>query len=126
MIARASAIGRDPQIVFGQGYDENFVIARDVSAQPRLNARVEDRVSGRVMEILSNQPGIQLYTGNFLDATAIGRSGLAYRQGDGIALEPQLFPDTPNQPGFGSARLNPGQTYRNIILYRFSTAPASN
>ncbi len=118
--------GRDPQIVFGQGYDENFVIARDVSAQPRPHARVEDPVSGRVLEILSNQPGVQLYTGNFLDGTAIGRSGLAYRQGDGIALEPQLFPDTPNQPAFGSARLNPGQTYRNIIVYRFSTAPASN
>jgi aldose 1-epimerase len=119
--------GRDPQIVFGQGYDENFVIARDVAASPRLHARVEDPKSGRVMEILSNQPGVQLYTGNFLDGTAIGRSGNAYRQGDGLALEPQLFPDTPNQPAFGSARLNPGETYRNVIVYRFSArAPASN
>jgi aldose 1-epimerase len=118
--------GRDPQIVFGQGYDENFVIARDVSAEPRLHARVEDPITGRVMEVLSNQPGLQVYTGNFLDGTAIGRSGNAYRQGDGLALEPQLFPDTPNQPAFGSARLNPGQTYRNRILYRFSTSRASN
>jgi len=114
--------GRDPQIVFGQGYDENFVIARTISNAPRLNARVEDPLSGRVMEILSNQPGVQVYTGNFLDGTAIGKSGHAYRQGDGMALEPQVFPDTPNQPAFGSARLNPGQTYRNIIVYRFSTA----
>lgn len=113
--------GRDPQIVYGQGYDENFVVARTGSATPRLMARLEEPGSGRIMEILSNQPGVQLYTGNFLDGTAIGKSGLAYRQGDGIALEPQVFPDTPNQPAFGSARLDPGQVYRNIIVYRLST-----
>ena len=113
--------GRDDQIVFGQGYDENFVVDRKLSATPRLMARVEDPGSGRIMDILSNQPGVQLYTGNFLDGTAIGKSGLAYRQGDGIALEPQVFPDTPNQPAFGSARLDPGQTYRNTIIYRLST-----
>lgn len=113
--------GRDQQIVFGQGYDENFVIAKTVSAQPVLHARVEDPSSGRVMEILSNQPGVQFYTGNFLDGTAIGKSHHAYRQGDGLALEPQVFPDTPNQPALGSARVNPGQTYRNVIVYRFST-----
>lgn len=110
----------DQQIVFGQGYDENYVIARDVSKTARLNARVEDPVSGRTMEVLSNQPGVQLYTGNFLDGSAVGKSGHAYRQGDGIALEPQVFPDTPNQPAFGSARLDPGQTYRNLIVYRFA------
>lgn len=114
--------GRDPQIVFGQGYDENFVIARTVADKPRLHARLADPVSGRVLEIWSNQPGLQLYTGNFLDGTAVGKSGHSYRQGDGIAMEPQVFPDTPNQPQFGSARLNPGQTYRNVIVYRFSTA----
>lgn len=113
----------DLQIVYGQGYDENYVLARDVSATPRLAARVSDPVTGRTMEVLSNQPGVQLYTGNFLDGTAVGKSGHAYRQGDGIALEPQVFPDTPNQPAFGSARLDPGQTYRNIIVYRFSVAP---
>jgi aldose 1-epimerase len=114
--------GRDDQIVFGQGYDENYVIGRDVSAAVRLNARLEDRKSGRVMEVLSNQPGVQLYTGNFLDGTAVGKSGKVYRQSDGIAMEPQVFPDTPNQPAFGSARLNPGQTYRNMIVYQFSTS----
>ena len=113
--------GRDDQIVYGQGYDENFVIARTASAAPRLNARIEDPYSGRILEISSNQPGVQLYTGNFLDGTAIGKSGLAYRQSDGIALEPQVFPNTPNQPDFGSARLDPGQTYQNVIVYRFST-----
>lgn len=113
--------GSDPQIVFGQGYDENFVIAKTIAVEPRLHARLEDPASGRVMEVLSNQPGLQLYTGNFLDGKAIGKSGQAYRQGDGVALEPQVFPDTPNQPAFGSARLDPGQTYHNLIVYRFST-----
>lgn len=113
---------RDPQILFGRGYDENYVIARTPGAALRLQARVEEPESGRVLEILSNQPGVQFYSGNFLDGTAIGKSGLAYRQGGGLALEPQLFPDTPNQAAFGSARLDPGQTYRNIIVYRFSTS----
>ena len=66
-------------------------------------------------------PGVQFYTGNMLDATAVGKSGLVYRQSDGLALEPELFPDTPNQPAFGSARLDPGGTFRNVITYRFST-----
>ena len=113
---------RDDQIVFGQGYDENYVIARDVAATPRLQARIEEPSSGRSLEISSNQPGVQIYTGNFLDGTAIGKSGHAYRQGDGIAMEPQVFPDTPNRPEFGSARLDPGQTYRNVIIYHFSTS----
>jgi aldose 1-epimerase len=113
--------GRDNQIVFGQGYDENFVLARSVGTEPRLAARLEDPESGRVLEMSTNQPGIQLYSGNFLDGTAVGKSGLAYRQGDGLALEAQLFPDTPNQPAFGSARLDPGGRYHNIIVYRFST-----
>ena len=113
--------GRDPQIVFGQGYDHNFVIARAPSSDLRLNARVEDPESGRVMEVLSTQPGVQFYSGNFLDGTLVGKSGKAYRQGDAFCLEPQLFPDTPNQPAFGSARLELGQTYENRILLRFST-----
>jgi len=112
---------RDKQIVLGQGYDHNFVVARTVADKPRLLARVEATDTGRVLDIYSNQPGVQLYTGNFLNGSAIGRSGHAYRQGDGLALEPQLFPNTPNQPSFGSARLNPGQTYRNTIAYHFST-----
>ena len=112
----------DSQILFGQGYDENYVIARDLSKTPRLAARVEDPATGRTMEVLSNQTGVQLYTGNFLDGTAVGKSGRAYRQGDAIALEPQVFPDTPNQPALGSARLDPGQAYRNVIVYRFSVS----
>jgi aldose 1-epimerase len=111
----------DQQILFGKGYDHNWVIAREVSRAPRLLARVEDPKSGRVLHVLSNQPGIQFYSGNFLDATVVGKAGKLYRQGDAVVLEPQMFPDTPNRPEFGSVRLNPGQTYRNVILFRFST-----
>ncbi|WP_018259704.1 aldose epimerase family protein [Methylobacterium sp. WSM2598] len=113
--------GRHPQIRRGRGYDHNFVLGTAPSQAARPAARLEERGSGRVLDLLTNQPGLQLYTGNFLDGTAIGKSGLAYRQSDGVALEPQLFPDTPNQPVFGSARLDPGATYRCLIAYRFST-----
>jgi aldose 1-epimerase len=124
---RPTAIGArvrdasDQQIRFGRGYDHNWVVARGLSATPRLLARVEEPRSGRVMEIFSNQPGLQFYSGNFLDATTVGKANRIYRMGDAIVLEPQMFPDTPNRPEFGSIRLEPGQTYRNIIEWRFST-----
>lgn len=109
---------REQQIVFGKGYDHNFVIASKAASEPRLLARVEEPTSGRGFELLSDQPSLQFYSGNFLDGTVIGKSGHAYRQGDALVLEPQLSPDTPNQPQFGSARLAPGGTYRNLIVYR--------
>ena len=112
--------GKDEQLRFGRGYDHNWVVSRAPAEGVQLLARVEDPGSGRVMEILSNQPGIQFYTGNFLDGTVTGKSGAIYRQGDALCLEPQVFPDTPNKPEFGSARLDPGGTYRNVIVYRFS------
>jgi aldose 1-epimerase len=112
--------GRDEQMRIGRGYDHNFVISRAPETAEHMLARVADPGSGRVMELLSNQPGVQFYTGNFLDGTATGKAGVIYRQGDAICLEPQVFPDTPNQPKFGSARLDPGQTYENRIVYRFS------
>jgi aldose 1-epimerase len=127
-ILRQVRDGRDPQLVYGRGYDHNWVIAKTVATEPRLLVRVEDPASGRKLEILSNQPGLQFYSGNFLDGTIVGKSGHIYREGDAIVLEPQLFPDTPNQPAFGSARLDPGQTYRNLIIYRFGVtaqAPAA-
>ncbi|MBO9669136.1 MAG: galactose mutarotase [Sphingobium sp.] len=112
--------GTDEQLRFGRGYDHNWVITRAKPAGLQLMARMEDPGSGRTMEILSNQPGVQFYTGNFLDGTATGKGGTIYRMGDGLCLEPQVFPDTPNRPAFGSARLAPGETYRNEIVYRFS------
>ena len=111
--------GREVQLLRGHGYDHNYVIAEAPGSEPRLVARVEDAESGRVLEVASTAPGVQVYSGNMLDATTAGKSGLAYRQSDAFAIEPELFPDTPNQPAFGSARLDPGGTYRNVITYRF-------
>lgn len=108
----------DPQIVFGKGYDHNWVVGDGPVAVPRLQARVEDPASGRTLEVWSNEPGVQFYSGNFLAGTRVGKSGHLYRQGDGIALEPQQFPDIVNQPAFGSARLEPGQAYRHQIIYK--------
>lgn len=113
---------RDAQIRVGRGYDHNWVVARRPSDSPRLLALLEHPPSGRRMELLSNQPGVQFYSGNFLDGTTVGKSGRLYRMGDAVALEPQMFPDTPNRPEFGSIRLDPGETYRNIILWRFSAS----
>ncbi len=110
----------DTQIVYGRGYDHNWVASRTRAPKPRLMAVVEDGVSGRKLELLSDQPGIQFYSGNFLDGTSSGKSGHIYREGDAFVLEPQIFPDTPNQPAFGSALLHPGETYTNTLIYRFS------
>ncbi|MFL6863829.1 MAG: aldose epimerase family protein [Allosphingosinicella sp.] len=114
--------GADAQIAIGRGYDHNWVIARAPSDEPRLLARVEEPASGRVMHLFSNQPGLQFYSGNFLDGTTRGKSGRLYRMGDALVLEPQMFPDTPNRPEFGSIRLDPGETYRNTIRFHFSAA----
>ncbi len=113
--------GRDTQVVYGRGYDHNWVIGTAVTAQPHLMAKVSEPVSGRGFELWSNQPGLQFYSGNFFDGTVVGKGGQIYRMGDAIVMEPQLFPDAPNQPAFPSARLDPGQTYRNTIIYKLTT-----
>lgn len=113
--------GRDEQMRFGRGYDHNFVV-NGAAGTMRLAARVEHPGSGRVMELLTTAPGVQFYSGNFLDGTSVGKGGHIYRQGDALCLEPQVFPDAPNQKGFPSARLDPGQTYSNSMILRFSTA----
>ncbi|WP_156340035.1 aldose epimerase family protein [Sphingomonas sp. Leaf17] len=110
----------DDQIRLGQGYDHNYVLRAGDADGMRVAATVTDPASGRVLTLETDQPGLQLYSGNFLDGRAIGKAGRAYRQSDGLALEPQLFPDTPNQPAFGSARLDPGATYCARIIYRLS------
>jgi aldose 1-epimerase len=126
---RPHAIGerlRDshPQIVIGQGYDHNFVLDRPSSSDTSLKraARVTDPHSGRTLEILTTEPGIQFYSGNFLDGTLVGTSGRVYRQTDGFALETQHFPDSPNHPQFPSTVLRPGHTYDTTTVYRFGVA----
>jgi len=114
-------VATDKQIVFGRGYDHNWVIGRTVTTDTHLMAKVVDRVSGRNFELWSNQPGLQFYSGNFLDGTSLGKAKRIYREGDAIALEPQKFPDTVNQPALGSVRLEPGQIYRNIMIYKLRT-----
>jgi aldose 1-epimerase len=111
----------DEQLRFGRGYDHNWVLD-GAQAVLKLAARLEDPQSGRVLEISSTAPAIQFYSGNFLDGRVVGRAGRSYRQSDGLCLEPQTFPDGPNHSNFPSARLDPGQTYRSTIVYRFSIA----
>lgn len=114
--------GSDAQIRIGKGYDHNWVVARKRSPAPRLLARLAHPGSGRVLEVLSTEPGVQFYSGNFLDGSSIGKAGQCYRMGDGVALEPQMFPDTPNRPAFGSLRLNAGEEYVHALAFRFTTS----
>jgi aldose 1-epimerase len=107
----------DTQLVLGRGYDHNFVLD---GSGPREAAVVHDPASGRVLRIATDQPGVQLYTGNFLDATIVGQGGHMYRQGDAFCLETQHFPNSPNQPNFPSTVLRPGQVFRSTTSYALS------
>jgi aldose 1-epimerase len=108
------------QVLVRQGYDHNFCLHGGRTSEPRFAARVEDPGSGRVLELWTNQPGVQFYSGNFLDATVTGKYGRVHHQYDALCLEPQVYPNTPNRLDFPSARLDPGQVYRHVSLYRFS------
>jgi len=112
--------GRDAQIVAGRGYDHNFALDKGLTDAPELAARLTDPASGRTLEVLTTEPGVQFYTGNFLDGTLVGKHGHLYRMGDGIALEPQKFPDAPNHANFVSARIDPGKPYRHAMIFRLS------
>ena len=111
-----------PQIVLAKGYDHNWVLDRPTGDETSLvlAARVQEPTSGRVLEVLTTEPAIQFYAGNFLDASLYGPSGRAYRQGDGFCLETQHYPDSPNHPGFPSTVLRPGETYRTKTVFKFS------
>jgi aldose 1-epimerase len=111
----------DPQIAIGRGYDHNFVLRGGVTDAPKLAARVEDPLSGRVLELYTTEPGVQIYTGNFLDGTTVGKAHTVYRQSDGLALEPQKFPDSPNHPVFPSVRLEPA----DVVLPLFRAPPVT-
>jgi aldose 1-epimerase len=112
-----------PQLVIGRGYDHNFVLNRPAGDTTSLvqAAHVHDPATGRDLDILTTEPGIQFYSGNFLDGTLYGTSGHAYRQGDGFALETQHFPDSPNHANFPSTVLRPGQSFDSSTVFRFST-----
>ncbi|MFG6176058.1 aldose epimerase family protein [Halomonas sp. THAF12] len=111
------------QLARGGGYDHNFVLAMESAPleSPRPAARVVDPDSGRVLEIATTEPGLQFYSGNFLDGSVTGKAGAPYVKRSGFALETQHFPDSPNQPTFPSTILEPGDTYHSLTVYRFST-----
>ncbi|MBI4660305.1 MAG: galactose mutarotase [Verrucomicrobia bacterium] len=110
----------DEQLKFGGGYDHNWVFTKRIGDLTLL-ARVSEATTGRVLEVLSTEPGLQFYTGNFLDGSITGKGGWVYAFRNGFCMEPQHYPDSPNQPNFPVVVLKPGQTYRNTIIYRFST-----
>ena len=121
---KPTAIGariNDPDKVlqYGPGYDHNWVINKPFG-ELGLQARVVEPTSGRVMEVWSDEPGLQFYAGNFLDGTIKGKSGVAYQIHTGFCMEPQHFPDSPNKPNFPTTELKPGQTFHNTIIYKFS------
>jgi len=113
----------ETQIRIARGYDHNFVLDKGRTPTAEPVALLEDPASGRRLEVFSTEPGLQLYSGNYLDGDLIGKSGGRYRQGAGIALEPQTFPNAPNEPGFPSARVDPDRPYRHVMVYRL-TCPA--
>ncbi len=120
----ATAIGKrieqkDQQLMFAGGYDHNWVLNRKGDGLETL-AKVTDPKSGRVMEVLTTQPGLQFYTGNFLDGTLKGK-GRVYTRRSAFCMETQHFPDSPNKPSFPSTVLKPGSTYQSTTVYRFST-----
>ena len=102
------------------GYDHNYVLDRKADGLLFCAARVEEPESGRALEVFTTEPGLQLYTGNFLDGTLCGRQGVRYGKHAGLCLEPQKFPDSPNQPAFPSSILRPGEMYLHTLLFRCS------
>ncbi len=107
------------QLKFGKGYDHNWVINKPMG-ELGLMASVYEPTTGRVLEVLSTEPGLQFYSGNFLDGTLTGKGGWVYQFRNGFCMEPQHYPDSPNKPNFPSVVLKPGETYKNTIIYRFS------
>ncbi|MEU9589478.1 aldose epimerase family protein [Streptomyces sp. NPDC048219] len=121
---RAKPIGRDireghPQLVTAKGFDHNWVLDKGITDRPEHVVTLRDGASGRTLRIATDQPGLQFYSGNFLDGTLTGPGGSVYRQGDALCLETQHFPDSPNHPSFPSTVLRPGQTYRTTTVHSF-------
>lgn len=111
----------DEQLRRARGYDHCYILGDDVAAAPRLAARVGHPASGRALDVITDQPGLQFYSGNFLDGGSGGKSGRLYRQSEAFCLEPQAWPNTPNRPDYPSTRLDPGKAYRRSTTFRFHT-----
>ena len=107
------------QLVLGKGYDHNWVINRTANGLV-LAARVHEPTSGRILEVFTTQPGVQFYSGNFLDGTITGKHGHVYKQRYGFCLETQHFPDSPNHPDFPSTILKPGDKFQSQTVFKFS------
>jgi len=116
---KAKAIGSELANIAG-GYDHNFVL-NDWDGSLQLAARLHEPVTGRTLEILTTEPGMQFYSGNFLDGSLIGRNGVAYELYTGLCLEPQHFPDAPNHSNFPSTVLRPGEEYKHTTIYQFKS-----
>jgi aldose 1-epimerase len=112
------------QMLYAHGYDHNWVLNKGAGEGPTFAARGYDPHTGRVVDCLTTEPGVQVYTGNGLNGSIVGSAGTAYRQTDGFTLETQHFPDSPNRPNFPSTKLKPGQEFHSTTLYRFSTDTA--
>jgi aldose 1-epimerase len=110
----------DEQLKLGHGYDHNWVLDNSSGKLARA-AEVYEPTSGRVLEVLTTEPGVQFYTGNFLDGTIVGKAGRTYQRRYGLCLETQHFPDSPNHPGFPSTQLKRGSEYYSATIFRFST-----
>ncbi|MHC2645388.1 galactose mutarotase-like enzyme [Bradyrhizobium liaoningense] len=108
----------DQQLQSGRGYDHTYCFRRD--GRLGLAARLVAPRAGRIMELFTDQPGLQIYSGNYLDGTILGKGGKLIRQSDAMCLEPHIWPDAPNRPDFPSPRLDPGEVYRHHTIYRFS------
>jgi aldose 1-epimerase len=111
----------DKQLKFGNGYDHNWVLKHPMGRLDVI-ARVTEPTTGRELEVLSTEPGLQFYTGNFLDGTIAGKGGQVYNFRNAFCMEPQHYPNSPNQSDFPSAALRPGQVYHNTIIFRLSTS----
>jgi len=109
----------DEQLKFGGGYDHNWVLNGE-SGKLRLAVKVFEPTTGRTLEVWTTEPGVQFYTGNFLDGTIMGKGGKVYNHRYGFCVEPQHFPDSPNKPHFPSTVLKKGEEYRTTTIYRFS------
>lgn len=108
----------DEQMKFGLGYDHNFVL-NGTAGEIRFAGKVTEPTTGRIMEVYTTEPGIQFYSGNFLDGSITGKNGTVYEYRHGLCLETQHFPDSPNQPKFPSTLLKPGETYKTTTSYKF-------